>query len=453
MGRRREETKPDRFLFMRGDTYQYVRRVPAECVQLDNRAPMIRTSLKTSDLAKAMALRDLHERADNEFWAALLVGTDADVAARRYRAAVARAAALGFTYRSAADYAAHEPAVTILDRVEKSLPLAVGSQEDIAVLGLAVGSDQCISAAFDTYTTDIARDEIRFKSEAQKHTWRVRKLGSINLFISICGDKRMSEITRDDALKVHKALMARVAPEKGRATLTANMANRHLSNLRGLYRDWYNYRGHHDAKNPFANLTFAEGAQKSRPSFSVEWIKGKLLAPGALGTMNDEARGILLAMVETGTRLSEIANLTPENIVLDADVPHINIAPSDDPDDPREIKTKTSIRAVPLVGVSLAVMKKHKRGFPRYRDKTNALSATINKFLKENELLETDAHSVYSLRHSFEDRMKEARVDEELRRILMGHAIDRPKYGNGGSLELKQAELNRIVLPFDPKIV
>ena len=73
-------------------------------------------------------------------------------------------------------------------------------------------------------------------------------------------------------------------------------------------------------------------------------------------------------------------------------------------------------------------------GFPRYRDNPG-LSDTINKFLSENGLKESPRHSVYSLRHGFEDRMLEARFDERIRRDLLGHSLDRERYGKGGSLE------------------
>ena len=42
-----------------------------------------------------------------------------------------------------------------------------------------------------------------------------------------------------------------------------------------------------------------------------------------------------------------------------------------------------------------------RHGFPRYRDKSSNLSATLNKFLLENGLRPTEDHTVYSLRHSF----------------------------------------------------
>src|ERR1700676_3516956 len=40
------------------------------------------------------------------------------------------------------------------------------------------------------------------------------------------------------------------------------------------------------------------------------------------------------------------------------------------------------------------------QGFPRYRDKSSSLSATVNKFLRVNGFRPTKDHSVYSLRHS-----------------------------------------------------
>ncbi|KQU97063.1 hypothetical protein ASD12_21825 [Mesorhizobium sp. Root102] len=43
--------------------------------------------------------------------------------------------------------------------------------------------------------------------------------------------------------------------------------------------------------------------------------------------------------------------------------------------------------------------------------------------------------------------MKNGRLDEELRRMLMGHTIDRPKYGEGGDITVWQEELMKIVLP------
>jgi integrase len=89
---------------------------------------------------------------------------------------------------------------------------------------------------------------------------------------------------------------------------------------------------------------------------------------------------------------------------------------------------------IPLTGVSLDAFRQFPEGFPRYRNTAN-LSAVVNKFLRTNGLLETPRHSFYSLRHSFEDRMLAAGIDDRIRRDLFGHRLDRERYGKGASLE------------------
>ncbi|MGR6730259.1 hypothetical protein, partial [Aeromonas veronii] len=76
------------------------------------------------------------------------------------------------------------------------------------------------------------------------------------------------------------------------------------------------------------------------------------------------------------------------------------------------------------------------------------LSDTLNKYFRDNELFPTNKHTMYSFRHAFEDRMKEAGLDHELRKILMGHMIDRPDYGIGGSLDWRMDELKKLELAF-----
>lgn len=72
----------------------------------------------------------------------------------------------------------------------------------------------------------------------------------------------------------------------------------------------------------------------------------------------------------------------------------------------------------PLLGVSLEAMRAFPEGFPRYRESSVSLSATVNKFLRENSLMESDDYTLYSLRHSFEDRMLAAGIDDRIRRDL-----------------------------------
>lgn len=61
----------------------------------------------------------------------------------------------------------------------------------------------------------------------------------------------------------------------------------------------------------------------------------------------------------------------------------------------------------------------------------------VNKFLENNGLRPTKDHTVYSLRHSFKDRLIAAEAPDSLIDALMGHRTGKPKYGKGPPLELK----------------
>ena len=455
MGRKREEHDPDRFLQVRGDRYHYRRRVPKEALDLDERAPLIRLSLNTSDRQKARAARDLHEAADNALWASLLMGDNPQAARVRHKLAVKRAESLGFVYRPLAEIVAADTDDTFLQRIEAVADQPAASPVVDALVGTVERPADKISEALKFFFSDIARDELRGKSADQRKRWKAKRAMSVKIFTDLCGDLSMYDITRQHALKLHKHWLDRVAPEEGVPTCSASTGNRNIGNLRTLYRDYFGHLGFADRKNPFDGLSFSDKKkrQRRRPPFPHEWIVEKLLKPGALIGLNEQARDILLMVAALGARPSEIANLRPDMIRLSAPVPHLSIEPCEDPEDPREIKTESSVRRMPLTGLALAVMKKHPDGFPKYKDRGASLSALLNKYLRNHGLLPSHRHKVYSLRHSFEDRMKNARLDEELRRMFMGHTIDRPEYGEGGDMKMWLEEITKVDLPFDLAIL
>ena len=159
--------------------------------------------------------------------------------------------------------------------------------------------------------------------------------------------------------------------------------------------------------------------------------------------MTDQARAIFKVMMNTGLRLIEIASSTPEGVCLDdpkeGGLSYVQVLPIG-----RELKTRRAKRRVPLLGVSLEALRAFPEGFSTYRGKSATLSMTLNKYLRENDLKETEDHVVYSLRHRFEDRMLKANMDERIRRDLMGHSLKREKYGKGADLE----DIVKVMLPY-----
>ncbi len=444
----------DRFLITRGGIYYYFRRVPKSVAHLDERAPFARQSLKTDDIAKARPQRDILEAADNTLWASMLTeGGKTEAALAAHKVARARAEALGFTYRPNSEIA-QMPIEDILRRFAAINDLRTPVAAETAVLGGVERPKVKVSEAFKVYCEEITAAEIAGKSEEQKKAWKKVKQYAVDAFIKVIGeDLPIEDITRDHAKKFHQHWAKQIAPTDGKDKKSASLGKRRMGDMSVLFKRYFAHLGEDERDNPFEGLTFNQKFKKRRLPFPIEWVRDTILKPGALAGMNDEARHMVLVAIETGARPIELRYLNEDRIKLHDKVPHILVEPSFDPDEPHEVKTVSSVRRIPLVGVALEAMKLHPKGFPRYRDTGNTLSQTVNKYLRENKLQPTGKETLYSFRHTFEDRMKEARIDDELRKILMGHSIDREMYGSGGSLKLYQEEMLKIVFPFDKSIV
>ena len=135
-------------------------------------------------------------------------------------------------------------------------------------------------------------------------------------------------------------------------------------------------------------------------------------------TTDDEPRWLVALNRDTGMRLSEAAGLAREDIVLDADIPHVIIRPHPW----RRLKTKGSERTLPLVGCSLwaaertlEVSQHSPYLFPRYCNdkvcKANSASAALNKWLKQTI---GDGYVMHSFRHSMRDRLRAVECPSEM---------------------------------------
>lgn len=453
--------KPDRYLQLYRGRWRYFRRVPKAYAKFDSRG-VIQIALGTSNIEIARIRRDGFEEADNLYWSSLAVGEDAGRTATRYEAAQARAKALGFTFRSLEDLVENAPVEELVGRI-RSLKRETGAPRPAdadAVLGTVDVPRMRLSKAYDLYIEKCAAEALAGKSPKQAKTYKKVKLRAVNNFIKLNGDLYLDEITDAHAQRVHDWWSDRITGKVGGKRMSGNSGNRDLGNLRRLYRDVFKRLGDRKRPNPFDGLSFQDPKrlQEDRPSFPVSWVRDKLLIADSYGPapgnrrsrgLNVEALKIFLACIETGCRPSELCNIVAERIHLDHEIPHIEV----DYDDDREIKTDASTRKIPLVGIALEAMKRSPDGFPRYYDKEDNFSQVILKHLRGHGLMPTRKHVAYSVRHTFEDRMKEAHIGDEMRRLLFGHSVDREAYGEGGSLAHRQELLKRIELPYDPRLL
>lgn len=439
---------PDRYLMCRGGRWFYKRRVPARFADLDDRGT-IRKALRTTDVRRARIQRDELEAADEAFWSSL-VRDGRDPALARYDAAVRRAVAYDLAYAPAAVLAREASLEDLVGRAEL-LPQGrrAARREVDAVLGGVDPPRLTVSKAFERFLDEIAPAQLAGKSENQRRKWIANKRRAVMRFAAVVGDRVIDEISREDALKFFRFWSDRVSGAAGGRAYSSSSAKREIDTMRKLWADWFAWLGAAPGDNPFRNLSFRKTAAAPVPPFPVAWLAQQVLAPGRLDGLNTQARLIVLAMIETGCRPSELANIAADAVRLEANVPHLVVRAVTG----RDIKTRSSARRIPLVGVSLEAMRCAPAGFPRYRDREDTLSNTLNKFFRENGLFPTEAYRIYSIRHAFEERMKEGGLDFELRCRLMGHAVERPQYGSGGSMEYQAGELARIALDFDPSIV
>lgn len=452
---------PDRYLLQRNGWYHYQRSVPLRLRGFYD-GPLVRCSLQTQSLERAREQRDALAKADDEYWHSLKEklrleaaghAMDIEPATKRYELAKARALSAGFRYKPLHELA--DPAL-IEELVRRSL--AVGEQSTAdgrvvpevadAMLGGVEEPKVSVSEAMTIYQTKIAVGELANKSPEQKRLWKATKDRSLTYFVSFKDDMAITDISRQDAQDYFNWWNDQIAPDapdvKPKSPKTAA---RHFGDMRDLYTKYFAYMGDEKRENPFRNLNFKTRKTKQRkyPPFSNAWVREKILVRQALEGLTPELQLTAYMLIETGCRHGEIINLRPEDIRLDADVPHIRIAERDD----REFKTdEATTREIPLVGVALEAARRAPGGFPRYHDKSNSFSAALGAAFDRRGLFETSRHVIYSFRHSFEDRMKEAGIDFELRCLLMGHDNRRPEYGTGGSLEYRRNELMKIAHPY-----
>ncbi|WP_319528954.1 DUF6538 domain-containing protein [uncultured Cohaesibacter sp.] len=442
----------DRYLQLRGGRWHYVRRVPIDVAHhYSDASCTIRKSLKTDDLAEARIRRDALEEADNAYWVSLrLDGKASDATERRYEAAVKRAAALSYRYAPASDLLPGAEINQLIERLkviggEKGAERAVNT----ALLGRLDRPPVTLQDAFQVICDEVHADYLNAKDEEGRTDWLKGKQRSIDLFVSLYGDKPIDEIDRETARKFFNYWKERIT--KGDETVTGGYANRHIGNLRKLLSDYWAHLGE-DHENPFDGFSFLNKRKSKRRPFSEEEIKALFLKPGKFCDLNREARFIILMMVETGARLSELATLRKQDFILDHDYPHVLIEERDG----RSVKTDNSNRIMPLVGVALEVAKvvANEDGFPHYRTRRKTLSSTVNKFFRDHKFFPADSgKSAYSLRHSYEDRMKEADIDVEMRKYLLGHSIDRQEYGEYASIKKKWQIAKKLELPFDGAVL
>lgn len=442
MSRKRAPARPRKV-----NGYWYlVRRVPKEFQRVEaRRVVMLSTNIRITDDPRGIRAQHAVDIIDAELLLSWRDAAMGNVGQSRQRLQKAQDTARSF----GCDYVEApflKPQIT--EFLRRMMMLTQLEQNELpttapALLGTvpAVKTGRTVGNLLAGYETILAASLMK-KSPGQLRRWRTTRQLALDVFIKIVGkDKLIADLNHDDAYDLRDYWNKRVLKKE----VQIDTANKQIGYVSAMVREINDF-DRLKMDDIFARKHIRGGEKRQRISFSVEHVQDVLLAPGALDGLNDEARAIFYVVAELGLRPSEVCGLRRWHIHLDVEVPYISVM-----EDGRQVKNKNSIRNTPLVGVALDVMKHFPDGFPRYLDKNNALSATVNKFLVENTLLQRPGQTFYSLRHTFKDRLRRLpHLKQELLDQLMGHATGKEPYGEGYELKLKQEVLESIMFKAPP---
>lgn len=165
---------------------------------------------------------------------------------------------------------------------------------------------------------------------------------------------------------------------------------------------------------------------------------------------NTQLETIWKLMEGTGCRLSEIVGLRASDVILQNDIPFLRI----ESHDLRRLKTSSSVRSVPLVGVTLETAKKALReagngdmllsnytGGARDSDRASqALMKHVRAVVQDKKAV------VYSLRHTMKDRLRLAEVPKHVQDEILGHShkgVGEDYGGESARLEISHRGLTK----------
>ena len=218
------------------------------------------------------------------------------------------------------------------------------------------------------------------KGKGRPKTFRVAAERSCNYLIGLCGNKPLSDYTRQDALQFRDWLVAR--------GLTGSSVTRNFSYLKAVINFALSEYAL-DVRNPFIGVYHDRKAgvlvRKPIPIDDIRNIQSECRA------INDDMRWLIALISDTGMRLAEGAGLLKQDFIgLDTDLPYVRVTKHPW----RNLKTASSERKVPLVGEALWAARRiieadtaSDFAFPRYnrtsQTAANSASAALNKWLKQ----------------------------------------------------------------------
>ncbi len=267
----------------------------------------------------------------------------------------------------------------------------------------------------------------------------------------------LAGLKREDARKVRDHMLQ--SPRNGGGTLSPATVRRELKTLSAVINFGLKEFDLGNVVNPFDGLPIegvGRGVVAAQPDAALRDPLPKPMVEAVKSRLTGDLQLIWRLLAGTGCRLSEVRGLRVEDVVTFAAIPHIRVTWHEG----RRLKTKASVRVVPLVGDALAAAKgalKAAEGqavlFPRFAKPrgTDNCSTQLMKHLRQ--ITADPKHVVHSLRHSMKDALRLAGVEKTVQDLILGHAS--PSIGEtyGGEEARLQVAHRAFLKVFGPQAV
>ena len=254
---------------------------------------------------------------------------------------------------------------------------------------------------------------------------------NINTVINLLGDRPIDEYSTSDASLLRDHLI-----EKG---LKIASITRMFSTIKSVINLTIREEGL-KCSNAFSRTYMPDlDDSKQRQPIANEYIKS---IQSECKKIDDEKRWLIAVISDTGMRLSEAAGLSKDDLKVNESLPYVDIRPHPW----RSLKTKSSIRKVPLEGASLwsarRILEHYNDStfaFPLYTNENkcnaNSASAALNKWLS-NRLGEGNV--IHGFRHSMRDRLRAVECPSDLIDQIGGWSRGSigEGYGSGYSIKI-----------------
>lgn len=236
----------------------------------------------------------------------------------------------------------------------------------------------------------------------------------------------LASLKRDDARRVRDHMLK--LPKYGGGTLSAATVRREIKDLAAVINFGLKEFDLGNLVNPFDGLPVegvGRGVVAAQPDAALRDPLPKPMVEAMKSRLTGDLLQIWRLLAGTGCRLSEVRGLRVEDVVAEAAIPHIRVTWHEG----RRLKTKASVRVVPLVGDALDAANdalKAAEGqtvlFPRFAKPrgTDNCSTQLMKCLRE--ITRDPKHVVHSLRHSMKDALRLAGVEKTVQDLILGHA-------------------------------